>query len=97
MYGEERIKAGLIYTLKVASEREGHTYLPQNELIENCLQILNFGEAERNSVAKCLDYLQIEGMVKNFSYHGEDVSVLTKFYFNLKTKTPSRGGIPRMA
>jgi len=81
LYGEERIKAGLIYTLKVASEREGHTYLPQNELIENCLQILNFGEAERNSVAKCLDYLQIEGMVKNFSYHGEDVSVLTKFYF----------------
>jgi len=81
LYGEERIKAGLIYTLKVASEREGHTYLPQNELIENCLQILNFGEAERNSVAKCLDYLQIECMVKNFSYHGEDVSVLTKFYF----------------
>jgi len=81
LYGEERIKAGLIYTLKVASEREGHTYLPQNELIENCLQILNFGEAERNSVAKCLDYLQIEGLVKNFSYHGEDVSVLTKFYF----------------
>jgi len=81
LYGEERIKAGLIYTFKVASEREGHTYLPQNELIENCLQILNFGEAERNCVAKCLDYLQIEGLVKNFSYHGEDVSVLTKFYF----------------
>ena len=81
LYGEERIKAGLIYTLKVASEREGHTYLPQNELIDNCLQILNFGEAERNSVSKCLDYLQIEGMVKNFSYHGEEVSVLTKFYF----------------
>ena len=81
LYGEERIKAGLIYTLKVASEREGHTYMPQKELIENCLQILNFGEAERTNVSKCLDYLQIEGMVKNFSYHGEDISVLTKFYF----------------
>ncbi len=81
LYGEERIKAGLIYTLKVASEREGHTYLPQNELVENCLQILNFGEEEKKNVLKCLDYLQIEGLVKNFSYHGEDVSVLTKFYF----------------
>jgi len=81
LYGEERIKAGLVYTLKVASEREGHTYLPQNELIENCLQILNFGETERNSVSKCLEYLQIEGVVKNYSYHGEEISVLTKFYF----------------
>lgn len=81
LYGEDRIKAGLIYTLKMASEREGHTYLPQKEVIENCLQILNFAETERKNVEKCLDYLQIEGMVKNFSYHGEDVSVLTKFYF----------------
>lgn len=84
LYGEERIKAGLVYSLKLASEREGHTYLPQNELVENCKQILNFGEQETEIVKKCLDYLQIEGMVKNFTYHGEDITVLTKFYFQEK-------------
>ena len=81
MYGENRIKAGLIYTLKTASEKEGHTYLPQQNVVQNCIEILNFSSAEENIVKKCLEYLQIEGMVKNFNYHGEDVSVLTRFYF----------------
>ena len=81
LYGENRIKAGLIYTLKTSSEREGHTYVPQQELINNCLEILNFSETEKTNVIKCLEYLQIEGMVKNFTYHGEDISMLTKFYY----------------
>ena len=84
LYGENRIKAGLVYTLKTASEKEGHTYMPQNEVVSNCLEILNFSETDRPLVNKCLDYLQIEGMVKNFNYHGEDITVLTKFYFQEK-------------
>ena len=83
-YGENRIKAGLIYTLKTASEREGHTFLKQEEAISNCLEILSFSESERNLVYKSLEYLQIEGMVKNFNHHGEEISVLTKFYFQEK-------------
>ncbi len=81
LYGENRIKAGLIYTLKLSSEREGHTYLPKENLILNCLQILNFSENERNLIEKTIDYLQIEGLTKNFTYHGEDIVVLTKFYY----------------
>jgi len=84
LYGEDRIKAGLVYTLKSSCEREGHIYLPQNELVEKCVEILNFSESDKNNVYKCLEYLQIEGMVKNFTYHGEDISVLTKFYFQEK-------------
>ena len=82
--GENRIKAGLIYTLKTASEREGHTFLPKTTLIQNCIEILNFGESEYNLVERCAEFLQIEGMVKNFPYHGEDVCMLTKFYFQEK-------------
>ena len=82
--GENRIKAGLVYTLKVASEREGHTFLPRNELVKNCLEILNFSTMEAHLVEKSIDYLQIEGMLKNFNYHGEDISMLTKFYFQEK-------------
>lgn len=84
LYGENRIKAGLIYTLKTASEREGHTYLPKSVLVQNCLEILSFSDTEANLIEKCIDYLQIEGMVKNFNYHSEDVTVLTKYYYQEK-------------
>lgn len=84
LYGENRIKAGLVYTLKTASEREGHTYLPKNTLVQNCIEILSFTDAETSLIEKCIDYLQIEGMVKNFNYHGEDVTVLTKYYYQEK-------------
>lgn len=84
LYGENRIRAGLIYTLKTASEREGHTYLPKSVLVQNCLEILSFSDTEANLIEKCIDYLQIEGMVKNFNYHSEDVTVLTKFYYQEK-------------
>ena len=84
LYGENRIKAGLIYTLKTASEREGHTYLPKSVLVQNCMEILSFSDTEANLIEKCIDYLQIEGMVKNFNYHSEDVTVLTKFYYQEK-------------
>lgn len=84
LYGENRIKAGLIYTLKTASEKEGHTYLPTENLVDNCIEILNFTDNEKQNVIRCLEYLQIEAMVKNFNYHGENVSMLTKFYFQEK-------------
>ena len=84
LYSENRIKAGLVYTLKSYSEREGHTYLPREHLIKNCLEILNFSENEQEIVKKSIDYLQIEGLIKNFSYHGEEICVLTKFYFQEK-------------
>ena len=84
LYGENRIKAGLVYTLKTASEREGHTYLPKANLVQNCIEILDFTDAETSLIEKCIDYLQIEGMVKNFTYHSEDVTVLTKYYYQEK-------------
>ncbi len=81
LFGENRIKAGLVYTLKTASEREGHTYLTRENLIANCMEILNYDENNRQNVNKCIDFLQIEGMVKNFSHHDEEICMLTKFYF----------------
>lgn len=81
LYDENRIKAGIIYTLKTASEKEGHTYLPKENLIDFCMEILNFSENNRNLIEKCIDYLQIEAQIKNFSYHGEDICMLTRFYF----------------
>ena len=84
LFGENRIKAGLVYTLKTASDREGHTFLPKENLVGNCMEILGFSENDRELVNKSVEYLQIEGMIKNFTHHGEDVSVLTKFYYQEK-------------
>lgn len=84
LYGENRIKAGLIYTLKTASEREGHTFLPKEVLVQNCIEILNYTSSDAPMIEKCIDFLQIEAMVKSFTYHGEDVCMLTKFYFQEK-------------
>ena len=84
LYGENRIKAGIIHTLKTSSEKEGHTYLPESELINNCIQILNFSQSEHSLIKRCLDYLQIEATIKTFNYHGEDVVMLTRFYFQEK-------------
>ncbi len=80
-YGENRIRAGLIYTLKLASDKEGHTYLPRTTLVDNCMQILNFGEENRSLIEKCIDYIAIEGIIKTFTYHGEEIAVLIKFYY----------------
>lgn len=82
--GENRVKAGLIYTLKTASEREGYTFLPKTMLVQNCIEILGFSESETSLVERSAEFLQIEGMVKNFPYHGEDVCMLTKYYFQEK-------------
>lgn len=80
-FGENRIKAGLVYCLKMASEREGHTFLPKENLISACLELLQFDEAERHLVESCVDFLNIEGLIRSFAYKGTDICVLTKFYF----------------
>lgn len=82
--GENRIRAGLIYTLKLFSEREGHTYLPREELLNNCLQILNFTSEQSSLIEKCIDYLNIEGMAKTFMHQGKEIVTLTKHYFQEK-------------
>lgn len=84
MFGENRIKAGLIYSLKIASEREGHTYLPKEELVNSCVEILSFSETEKGLIEKCLEYLQIEGQIKNLTSQGQEIVSLSKFYFEEK-------------
>lgn len=84
LYGENRVKAGVIHSLKTASDKEGHTYMPKEVLIQNCLTLLNFSTEESLLIEKCIDYLQIEGMVKTYSYHGTDICALSKFYFSEK-------------
>ena len=79
--GEDRIKAGLIHCLKQASEKEGHTFLYQTNLIETALNLLSFLPEDEAKLKRVLDYMTVEGSVKCFLHKNEEVVMTTKFYY----------------
>ena len=78
---EDRIKAGLLHILKNASEKDGHTYLPKNNLVQNAIQLLNYLSEDEARVLAVLDFMTIDGSLKLFSFKGEEIAVLSKFYY----------------
>lgn len=80
-FSEERIKAGILHTLKQASDKEGHTYLTLNLLIENSINLLNFTPDDESRIKYVLDFMTLDGSIKSFNYKGEDIVALSKFYY----------------
>lgn len=80
-FSEDRIKAGFLHTLNQASEKEGHTYLPQNILITSTLELLNFSNEDQPKIMRVLDFMTIDGSIKLFNYKGEDIVMASKFYY----------------
>ncbi|MBN1286115.1 MAG: ATP-dependent RecD-like DNA helicase [Anaerolineae bacterium] len=64
----ERVEAGLAYALQEAAGRDGHTYLPRAELVEQCGELLDVrvelveGAVERACEAEFIyqDWLEVE-------------------------------------
>lgn len=78
---EDRIKAGLLHTLKQSSEKEGHTYLTEANLIDTTLNLLSFLPEDQTRVKHVLDFMTIDGSVKCFSHKGEDIVASSKLYY----------------
>lgn len=78
---EDRIKAGLLHTLKQASEKEGHTYLPEASLIDTTLNLLSFLPDDQPRIKHVLDFMTIDGSVKCFNHIGEDIVASSKLYY----------------
>jgi len=78
---EDRIKAGLLHTLKQASEKEGHTYLTETNLIDTTLNLLSFLPEDQSRVKHVLDFMTMDGSVKCFSHKGEDIVASSKLYY----------------
>ena len=78
---EDRIKAGLFHCLKQASDKEGHTYLVKSCLYDNALKLLNFLPQDTSKLEQVLEFMTIEGSVKCFTHHGEDIVVTNRFYY----------------
>lgn len=81
VYSEFRIKAGIVYTLKEASRKEGHTYLPSEVLIKKTMAILQFEEKDCPLIEKVLHFIEIENLVKVFNFAGSEIAMLTKYYY----------------
>lgn len=79
--GEDRIRAGLLHCLKQASEKEGHTYLLRSALLDEGIKLLNFLPEDEPRLIQILEFMAIEGCVKCFTYHGEDIVVASRFYY----------------
>lgn len=78
---EERIKAGILHCLKQASDKEGHTYLQKATLFETCLKLLDFLKEDEPKLQQVIEFMAIDGSIKCFTYHGEEIVVANKYYY----------------
>lgn len=80
-HSDFRVKAGIVYTLKEASKKEGHTYLPADILVKNTTKLLGFGDEDTALIDKILHMVEIEGSIKVYTYAGQEIAVTTKYYY----------------
>ena len=78
---EERIRAGLLHNLKQSSDKEGHTYLLETNLINSTIDLLSFLPEDESRIKRILEFMTVDGSVKCFSHKGEDIVVLSKNYY----------------
>ena len=71
---EFRIRAGLMYALKTACEKEGNTYLPREKLFEETAKLLHINDGDKLSLE--LERLLVERKVV---LHGD--GVMSAYYY----------------
>lgn len=74
--GVPRLRAGLIHTLKESAEKNGNTYLPLDELTQNCLELLQASNVD--ALGAVIDDLIIEGFVKRVSLPDCDNAIMLR-------------------
>jgi len=70
-----RIRAGILYALKSACEREGNTYLPHAALIEEAGRLLQIDDAA--AIERVLDMLRLERKI----VYPFDGAVMDEYYY----------------
>ena len=77
-----RVRAGILHVLTDSADKNGHTYLPKEELFESVLLLLKVDEVMlRKLFEEELENLQIESKIKVFELKGRDCVCLKNFYF----------------
>ena len=76
-----RIRAGTLYTLNQASERNGHTFLPYEELLKKLSSLLGITEDDLTQpFDDILATLSIEGQIVETNKRGVAIVALKKLY-----------------
>ena len=76
-----RLRAGLVHTLKMASERNGHTFLPKKSLYQETSKLLSIDlSASQDPFDKIIHNLAIEQVVCTTKIENEEIVALEKLY-----------------
>ena len=85
-----RITAGIIYTLKEASNKAGHTYLPENELLGLTFDLLNLDCDEPEArIRNNVDDLVLFGDLVRYDT-GEHVAIMLKHQYDTESSIARR-------
>jgi len=80
-YSNFRVRAGIVHILGENSEKYGNTYILRTELKENVLKLLNLEYEKFSEIFETeIEKLEIESVIKCFSYKSQDCIALKKFY-----------------
>ena len=78
---EFRIRASIVHQLKESAEKQGNTYLPFDELMSACSQLLGIELAEHGKLVEdTMTKLVLEPLVKIFEIDGQRCVSLVKYY-----------------
>lgn len=79
-----RLRAGIIYILKTAAERNGHTYLPQDELTQAVLETLKINRT-LDDLQSFYERMAIEGKLKIYSRPEHKCIALSSLFYSEKS------------
>lgn len=76
-----RITAAIIYTLKEATNKNGHTYLPKDILIKECGRLLRLGRIDSDELINdVVDEIEVSGKIVCLD-KGEHIAVLLSGFY----------------
>ncbi len=79
---EFRVRAAFLHILNENSDKNGNTYTIKQMLFENVATLLNLNKKDFEDVFNnVLDTLKLDKIIKNFFDDGQDIVMLTKYYF----------------
>ena len=76
-----RLRAGIVYTLKETSERNGNTYLSKDELIVTTARLLNVELSDAyGKMVSVLKGLEMDTYIRIFTLEDKEIVMLSKYY-----------------
>jgi len=76
----DRIKAGINYVLFTEGGRSGNTYLPEKDLVNEVIRLLQFDDDEKEIISKEIEELGSLGFIIIFEKNLEKCVMLKKYY-----------------